>query len=264
MNVRIPERLAAMENLFEPEVTWEGRCKIVSEAGFNAIYAVSYPFSEYTISRSDSLVETARRNGLRIAAMYINLDLAVGGSPSFLEMIARTGVSRVELSIKDSRDSAGRGIREPTELESVEKILTAVESNGSDICLYPHFGYRIETVAQASELLSQLGRDPKSLCFPLSHILAVTPPAQALEALTTGLSTWKSVNLCGCSRSAASLPSKMHPSPLGTGDIDLEPFAACLADLRKDCDLVIQTHAWNGHPLELLRNSRAWLQAHHL
>lgn len=261
--------LIAMENtLFsDPSLDWDGRCAAVAAAGFDGIYAVPYPLNDTEFSRLHSLGETPARHGLRLAAAYANIDLALPPEHPInartARLIAETeGVPRIELSFKFSDPSS----LPPTSAElddiilfRIEPLLRIADQRGIDFALYPHSFYPLETPAHAARLVRRLAHPRCSYLFATSHVYAVSEPASVVAQLAACAHEISSFNVCGSRRIAPGPRAKCAHFPLDEGDLPLGPLFDTLDASGYSGEIIVQGHGWTGDLPAALRRCRTFL-----
>lgn len=261
-------RVAAMENVYflRPALTWEQRCAGIAAAGFHSVYAVPYPLRDDDFPRLRNLGDAPARHGLRVSALYANLDLAeppdAPGAVRLRRLFEETeGTPRIELSVKCSTPIEWTRPLENVVRAAVLPLWEIAARRGLALALYPHSFYPLESLAQTRSVLALFGKPGPGFVFPLSHVFAVQPFERALAELAACAAEVASVNVCGCRR-AGTVPSKSQHVPLDEGDA---PFAAVAGVLRVSGftgDVIVQGHGWSGDPDGYLRRSRAAVREH--
>ncbi len=261
-------RVAAMENVYflRPALSWEQRCAGIAAAGFDHVYAVPYPLRDDDFPRLRNLGDAPSRHGLRVSALYANLDLAepphAPGAVRLRRLFEETeGAPRIELSVKCSTPCAWPRPLEDVVRAAVMPLWEIAARRGLALALYPHSFYPLESLAQTRSVLARVGKPGPGFVFPLSHVFAVQPFERALAELAACAAKVASVNVCGCRR-LGPVPSKSQHVPLDEGDAPFASVAAVLRGSGFTSELIVQGHGWGGDPDEYLRRSRAAVRAH--
>ena len=257
-----PWPLVAMENVFfaTPALDWPARCAAVAAAGYDGIYAVPYPLSDEDFPRLRRLAEEPRRHGLRLSAVYANVDLALpdahDANRRTLRLAEETeGAPRFEISFKCSDPRAL-----PVDLDGeicarLEPLLRLAGRRGFDIALYPHSFYPLETVSHARVIVRRLAHPHLKFLFAASHVFAVRSSDDTLAELAAGADEIASCNLCGCRRSGPP-PAKCAHLPLDDGDLDCGVLLRTARVAGYRGEVIIQGHGWPGSAAEYLRRCR--------
>lgn len=251
----------AMENVFfsQPAIGWEERCARIAAAGFTGVYAVPYPLRDDDFPRLRELAVVPAAHGLRVSAIYANLDLAQPADSPAGRRLRRlfeesTGAPRIELSVKCS-DAAHL----PPDLESavcaaLEPLLAIADRRGFSVALYPHSFYPLDRLAQVRRVLARLGHPRLGFVFPLSHLFALNPPAEVLAQLAGCAADITNLNVCGCRR-AGPAPAKCAHLPLDEGEMPYAAIQAVLQAARFTGEIILQGHGWPGDIDDFLRRS---------
>lgn len=258
----------AMENVYflQPTLGWDERCARIAAAGYAGVYVVPYPLTDDDLPRLRSLGGTPRRHGLRVSAVYANLDLAQPSSSPEARRLRRLfeeveDTPRIELSIKCSDRTLWPDSVEATAASALTPLLEIADRRGIAVALYPHSFYPIERLAQVRGVLARLAHPTLGFVFPLSHSFAIQPAAQVLADLSSCVREVASINVCGCRRTGA-IPSKCQHLPLDEGDVSFPAVASVLRAACYSREIIVQGHGWPGDPDAYLRRSLTVLQAH--
>ncbi len=246
-------RLVAMENaLFsDSSLDWERRCAAIAEAGFAGVYAVPYPLADDDFARLRRLDEAPRRHGLRVAAVYANLDLSLPAEHAWNKRVLRLveeceGAPRVEVSFKASDAATTPVDLDGAVLRWLERLLAIAERRALSIAIYPHSFYPVEAVAHAARLAHAVGGGRIGYLFPTSHVYAVNPSEEVARQLAGCAGEIVSFNVCGCRRSAPGPRAKCAHFALGEGELALGPLFAALKAGGYAGDVIVQGHGWTG------------------
>lgn len=252
MNAK-PRALVAMENtLFsDPSLAWDDRCALVADIGFDGIYAVPYPLTDDDFPRLHRLAEAPARHGIRLSAVYANLDLALPPehptNARVHRLFAETeGAPRIELSIKCGAPAALPVDLDAAIADRLEPLLVIADRRSIDIALYPHSFYPLESPAHAACLVRRFAHPRLSYLFATSHVYAVSPPESVLAQLRACVGEIASFNVCGCRRLGARAPAKCAHFPPDEGDLPLAPLFAALRSGGYAGELIVQGHGWSG------------------
>lgn len=257
------DRLVAMENtLFsEPSLDWDARCAAIAAAGFGGVYAVPYPLTDDDFPRLRQLADAPARHGLKLAAVYTNIDLALPPDHPLNARVTRlfaehAGAPRVELSFKYSASAPLPADLDAAIVARLEPLLDLAERRGFDVALYPHSFYPLEAPAHAARLVRLIGHKRLGYLFAVSHVYAVRTPEETLDRLKACASEIVSFNLCGCRRSAPGPRAKSLHFPPDAGDLPIEPLLTALHTAGYTGDLIVQGHGWTCGKAGLLRSAQ--------
>ncbi len=254
-----------MENALaaDPSLDWERRCAAIAAAGFDGIYAVPYPLSDDHWPRLRTLDEAPARHGLRLAAVYANLDLAQPDDAPAARRLAQLfaevdGAPRFELSVKCSEPAMRFTSLDDAIIRQLAPLLALADRRKIVVALYPHSFYPLDTLAQASRILQRLGSPRFGYLFPTSHVYALNNAEETTATLRHHAGAIRSFNVCGCRRLAAGPPAHCVATPLDEGDLPLAPLFGALAAGGYSGDVIVQGHGWNGDlPAQLRRSAVA-------
>ena len=262
------DRAVAMENVFflQPALEWDERCARIAAAGYAGVYVVPYPLTDDDLPRLRSLGKVPRRHGLRVCAVYANLDLAQPSASPEARGLRRLfeeveGTPRIELSIKCSDRTRWPDSVEAAAAGALTPLLEIADRRGIAVALYPHSFYPLERLAQVRGVLARLAHPTLSFVFPLSHSFNIQPPPQVLADLSSCVREVASMNVCGCRRTGV-IPSKCQHLPLDEGDVSFPSVASVLRAAHYSREIIVQGHGWPGDPDNYLRRSLAVLRAH--
>lgn len=260
-------RLVAMENVYflRPEIGWEERCAGIAAAGYGGVYVVPYPLIDGEFHRLRQLGDAPRRHGLKVSAVYANLDLAQPAESGEFRRLRRLfeeveDTPRIELSVKCSDRSLWPTCVEDAVCTALPPLLEIADRRGLRVALYPHSFYPLERIAQVKSILRRIAHPTLEYIFPVSHAFAVDALDRVLADLTANASKAASINVCGCRRTGP-IPSKCQHLPLDEGDVPVAAVAASLKATGYSREIIVQGHGWPGDPDEYLRRSRAALVA---
>ncbi|MEM1086032.1 MAG: TIM barrel protein [Verrucomicrobiota bacterium] len=254
--------LVAMENVFHPSrmVAWPDRCRIVAEEGYDGIYAVPYPLTPDDFERMRQLDREPARHGLKVAAVYANLDLALDDDSPFARLLRQLfeemeGAPRIELSIKCSDPSKMPEQVEHETIRRLEPLLSIADRRGIDLAIYHHSFYPIEHPEQARAIVKKLKHPRLSCLFATSHAFALAEASAVKQQLMNFLDEIRSFNLCGCRRLDDFIPTKCHHLPLDQGELPTIGLLQLVRDRNYRGDLILQGGGWMGNPGTFLQSS---------
>lgn len=261
-----PWPLVAMENVFfsRPEFDWSARCAAVAAAGYDGIYAVPYPLRDEDFSRLHRLADEPQRHGLRLAAAYANVDLALPDTHDANRRTLRlaeatNGIPRLEVSFKCSDPRPAPADLDGEICARLEPLLSLAEQRGFEVALYPHSFYPLETIAHARAVIRRLPHPRLKFIFAASHVFAIRSAADTLAELAACATEIASCNICGCRRPGPP-PDRCTHLPLDEGDLDGAALLRTLRTAGYGGELIIQGHGWPGNPGDFLRRTRAMVR----
>ena len=245
--------LIAMENILfaDHSLGWPDRCATIAAAGYDGIYAVSYPLSDNDFPRLRQLDREPRRHGLSVSAVYTNLDLAQSSKHETNQRLNRLfeeveGTPRIELSIKCSKPACMPENIDEAILRRLEPLLAIAERRGIQVALYPHSFYPLETPDHAARLVKRLGHPSLAYLFATSHVYAVSEPAGVVAQLAACMSEIASFNVCGCRRLSPGVRARCGHFPLDEGDLSLDDLFLLLAEGGYGGEVIVQGQGWTG------------------
>jgi sugar phosphate isomerase/epimerase len=194
--------LVAMENAFygDSSYDWPARCRAIADAGYDGVYAVPYPLADEDFSRLRDLAAEPARVGLRVAAVYANLDLAQPADAPANARVTRLfeevdGVPRIELSVKFNAAAAWPTALEDTLAHRLGPLLAIAARRGIFTALYPHSFYPLATLEQAARLARRFLGAKVGYVYATSHVFAQSTAEGTLNQLEACASEIVSFNI---------------------------------------------------------------------
>jgi sugar phosphate isomerase/epimerase len=154
------------------------------------------------------------------------------------------------------RDAAG----DATAVRILRALLVKADAAGVEIALYPHYGFWLETAADAKRLCQRIQHPRLGVCFNLCHFLrnhTETDPTAALRACAPQLFA---VTINGAKGTGDNWSELIQP--LGNGDFDLNGFLQTLDDVEFRGPVGLQAYGIRQAPAKHLPASmQAWRTA---
>ena len=154
------------------------------------------------------------------------------------------------------RDAAG----DATAVRILRALLAKADAAGVEIALYPHYGFWLETAADAKRLCQRIQHPRLGVCFNLCHFLrnhTETDPTAALRACAPHLFA---VTINGAKGTGDNWSELIQP--LGNGDFDLNGFLQTLDDVEFRGPVGLQAYGIRQAPAKHLPASmQAWQTA---
>lgn len=250
-----------------PSVEDQAAC--VKAAGYDDFYVTS---DLETPEKSLDYARASQAAGLGFNAVYMRLDASVTPREHHLNLFRQMleGIrppTRVEFSVWHGAfdEKTGDPSADPGALRWLRFLLPSLEERGIRACLYPHFGFSLETMGDALRLLEALPHELLGAVFCGYHWYRVdrTPVRELLASVGDRLFA---VNLSGSSfvgpgREINGLDPLIQP--LDEGDLDNADVVAALREFGYAGPVGVQGYGVTAPAREALIRSatalRRWL-----
>jgi len=243
----------------EPLKTIDAQLDLVKEIGFDGLsWRTDSP------GRVQQVLDGAKRRGLKLFAIYANLELKDGklaSDPRLKEIIPLcqgTGTLLwLTLSSKQFQNSDPAG--DDVAVAGLRELADVCETNGVRIALYPHVGLWVHRVEDALRVVKKVDRRNVGLTFNLCHAL-MDGAEDRLPALLEEVAPHLlvvSINGADSHPSKPGWPQLIQP--LGQGNYDVGIVLKQLQAIGFKGSIGLQCYSIKGDPRTLLIGSmEAW------
>ncbi|QBG49156.1 sugar phosphate isomerase/epimerase [Verrucomicrobia bacterium S94] len=203
------------------------------------------------------LLEAFDRSGLEIVYSFVTLKADVRDIPASV-------VRHIE-SLKGRNTIiwlalTGRNVSDEQAVSVIRKVYDLAKMNGLDTVLYPHIGYRTDTIIRTEHLRKLADRPDLGISFNLCHFLAQNDPEKLEETIRFIGPNLNVVLLSGANR----IPVPKNDwgeliLPLGAGTFDMHRVFRVLDEVGYDGSFCLQCYKVPGPAEKHLRQSMdAW------
>lgn len=246
----------------------ETQARMVKEAGYEAYYVTSDLTDP---EKSLSFARASREAGLAFDAVFMRLDAALSPTAHdlalFRDMLAGIKApTRIEFSVWHANmfERVGDPGADEGTLAWLQHLLPALEEKGIRACLYPHFGFSLETFGDALRLVRAMPHELLGVQFCGYHWYRCdqTPVRELFDRAGDRLF---GVNLCGSTFvGEGNEVNGMDPliQPLDEGDMDNQDILTALRERSYAGPIGVQGFGVTAPAQEALTRSRNWLRTH--
>jgi sugar phosphate isomerase/epimerase len=235
----------------------QSRCEMLAELGYWATDLTLW--SEPAWHDLPNLAATARATGIAVACVNatvdIGLPLSAPDTVRVLNMIAAADdLPRVEIALLASGFSASNPSGDPLARRFLDAALHAAHHSGTQLLLYPHYGYWLQGGDDAIRLCSRYGDPAVGLTFSSFHWYA-NGVGRLREAIAAATPFLRLVNTCGSRRAADGyFPASIEPVP--AGEFDNFAFLGMLRHVGYSGPIGVQGYGIGGDAYANFRLSR--------
>lgn len=203
---------------------WNARCEMLRELGFEGTYLTLW--SEDAWADLSQVRHVRERFGIDVAGIYWTLDLDDRGGANALFLQALRDENRVphgarfEIAIVGADAFSAQDERLSFWLA---QILDVAASRELQIALYPHAGFWLESLEQATLIAKRHAHPSLSVVFCGYHWFAAQSelgPKYLQAALSQAAPLLSSANLCGSTSRIEKGRRACSIQPLGRGELD--------------------------------------------
>jgi sugar phosphate isomerase/epimerase len=260
-------RLYAMDTFFFNSLgvyLWNARCEILSELGFDGTYLTLW--SEAAWANLEEARHSRERFGIEVAGIYWTLDLDDrGGANSLFAEALRdekrvAEATRFEIAIVGSEQF---GVEDERLAHWLGQILDAAQERNLEIALYPHAGFWLETLEQATQIAQRFAHEHLQVVFCGYHWFDAQGERgrkylqRSLEDAAPFLS---SANLCGSTARRENGRRACSIELIGRGELDNFAVLSALRGVGFSGWLGLQGFGIGGDAYANLRESIANLR----
>ena len=170
---------------------------------------------------SDELLTAMDKHGRKVSATYVVIPAKAGGEavpPKIVEHFKK---------LKGRKTIVWLGLTNPTAKDEVavsliRRVCDSAAENGLEVVLYPHVGFRTNTVAECERLRKMADRPELGVSFNLCHFLCQNDPSTLESTIKSVAPHLKLIQICGADEIPPGKPDwKRLIQPLGEGSFDV-------------------------------------------
>ena len=243
---------------------WNARCEMLRELGFDGTYLTLW--SEAAWADLSEVRHVRERFGIEVAGIYWTLDLDDRGGANALFLQALRDENRVphgarfEIAVVGAEAFDARDERLSFWLS---QILEIAESRELQIALYPHAGFWMETLQQATIIAQQHAHSQLGVVFCGYHWFAAQferGPKYLQAALSQAAPLLSSANLCGSTARTEKGRRACSIELIGRGELDNFALLGMLQNVGLPDWIGLQGFGIGGDAFANLRESIASLR----
>lgn len=211
----------------------EGKAQVLKELG--------YPGTTWRPSNTVEVLPTLDKHGLKLYATYVVLRATESECP-----IPEETIEEIE-ALKGRDTFVWLTIQGETSdeiaIDAISKIAGISEANGLKVALYPHYNFKLDTVANCLRFAKAVGKDNVGLTFNLCHFLKQNDESKLEETIgSIGDKLWL-VSVNGAdSGDTQSMGWDQLIQPLGQGSFDTQRVFSLLDNVGYDGPILLQCY----------------------
>ncbi len=257
-------RLYAMDTFFYNSLgvyPWSARCEMLSSLGFEGTYLTLW--SEAAWADLSEAGHARQRFGIEVAGIYWTLDLDDRGGANSIFLDALSDSARVPPGTRFEIAIVGADGFSPSDHRLsfwLGQILSLAGERGLSIALYPHAGFWMETLGQATQIAHQQAHPQLSVVFCGYHWFAAEGERghkYLQESLSQAAPLLSSANVCGSTARQENGRRACYVELIGRGELDNFALLALLRGVGFGGWLGLQAYGIGGDAYANLKASLA-------